>query len=100
MGSMISPVHCTLRYTPFDRVVDMVGKLGKRAEIGVIDIKNAFRLLRVFPGDFDLLGLKIDDEYYIDKCLPMGCSICCNMLEKCSTFLHWLVDWIIGSLSG
>ena len=57
---MIDPVHCTVRYTSFDRVVEMVSKLGKRAEIGVINIKNGFRLLRVFPGDFDLLGLKIN----------------------------------------
>jgi Na+-translocating ferredoxin:NAD+ oxidoreductase RnfE subunit len=82
MGSMIDPVHCTVRYTSLDRVVEMVSKLGKRAEIDVIDIKNAFRLLMVFPGDFDLLGLKIDDKYYIDKCLPMGCSISCNLFEK------------------
>jgi hypothetical protein len=45
------------------------------AELGVIDIKSAFRLLRVHPDDFELLGIKIDGEYYIDKCLPMGCSI-------------------------
>ena len=60
INDFIDPVHCTVRYTSFDRVVEMVNKLGKRAEIGVVDIKNAFRLLRVFPGDFNLLGLKID----------------------------------------
>ena len=90
INDFIDPVHCAVRYTSFDRVVEMVSKLGKRAEIGVIDIKNAFRLLRVFPGDCDLLGLKIDDKCYI-KCLSMGCSISCNMFEKNSTFLHWLV---------
>ena len=92
INDFIAPVHCTVRYTSFDRVVEMVSKLGKRAEIGVIDIKNAFRLLRVFPGDLDLLGLKIDDKYYINKCLSMGCSISCNIFEKISTFLHWLVE--------
>ena len=92
INDFIDPVHCAVRYTSFDRVVEMVSKLGKRAEIGVIDIKNAFRLLRVFPGDYDLLGLKIDDKYYIDKCLPMGCSISCNIFEKISIFLHWLVE--------
>jgi hypothetical protein len=48
INDIIDPVHCTVRYTSFDIVVEMVSKLGKRAEIGVIDIKNAFRLLRVF----------------------------------------------------
>ena len=103
INDFIDPVHCTVRYTSFDRVVEMVSKLGKRAEIGVIDMKNACRLLRVFPGDFDLLGLKIDDKYYIDKCLPIECSISCNIFERFSTFLHWLVEKeirIIGSLSG
>jgi hypothetical protein len=68
MGSMIDPVHCTVRYTSFDRVVEMVRKLGKRAELGVIDIKNAFRLLRVFPGDFDLLGLTIIKVLHRPEC--------------------------------
>jgi hypothetical protein len=35
------------------------------------NIKSAFRLLNVYPGDFDLLGIKFLDEYYIDKCMPM-----------------------------
>ena len=96
MRSMIDPVHCTVRYTSFDRVVEMMRKLGKRAELGVIDIKNAFRLLRVFPGDFDLLGLTIDEKYNIDKCLSTGCSISCNMFQKFSTFLHWLVEKTSG----
>lgn len=43
-----------------------------------MDIKSAFRLLKVDPGDFDLLGIKILDKYYIDKCMSMGCSISCS----------------------
>ena len=82
INDFIYPVHCTVRYPSPDRVVKMMSKLGKRAEIGVIDIKNAFRLFRVFPGDFYLLGLTINDKYYIDKCLSMGCSISCNMFQK------------------
>ena len=92
INDFIDPIYCSVRYTSFDRVVEMLSKLGKGAEIGVIDIKSAFRLLRLFPGDFDLLGLKIDGNYYIDKCLPMGCSVSCNIFEKFSTFIHWLVE--------
>lgn len=43
--------------------------------MGILDIKNAFRLLRVHPGDFDLLGFKFDIEFYIGKCLPRSCRI-------------------------
>ena len=55
-----------------------------------MDIKAAFRLLPVYPGDFNLLGFKIDSHYFIDKCMPMGCSISCSKFENFSTFLHWL----------
>ena len=85
----IDKVHCTVRYTYFDRVIEMIGK---RAELAVHDIKSAFRLLAVHPGDFDLLGFKIEDKYYMNKCLPMGCAVPCKIFEKCTTFLHWLVE--------
>jgi hypothetical protein len=45
----------------------MISKLGKKAELGVIDIKSAFRLLRVHPDDFELLGIKIDGEFSLIK---------------------------------
>ena len=92
INAFIDPKFCTVKYTSFDRVVEMLSQLGKGAEMGVIDIKSAFRLLRVYPGDFDLLGFQIEGKYYIDKCLPMGCAISCNIFEQFSTFLHWLVE--------
>ena len=64
--------------------------MDKNALIAKMDIKSAFRLLPVYPGDFNLLGFKIDSDYFIDKCIPMGCSISCSTFEKNSTFLHWL----------
>ena len=105
VNDFIDPDLCTVRYTSFDNVVEMISKLGKKAELGVIDIKSAFRLLRVHPDDFELLGIKIDGEYYIDKCLPIGCSVSCKICNQFSTFLHWLVEKKIrlkefGSLFG
>ena len=79
-------------YSSFDNVVNLVQKLGKGALCAKKDIKSAFRLLKVYPGDFDLLGIKFLDKYFIDKCMPMGCSISCSTFEKFSTFLHWAVS--------
>jgi hypothetical protein len=56
-----------------------------------------FWLLPIYPGDFDLLGFKIGSNYYIDKCLPMGCSISGSTFEHFSTFIHWLVSQEHGS---
>jgi hypothetical protein len=68
--------------------VSIVKNLGKGALIGKKDIQSAFKLLPIYPGDFDLLGFKIGSNYYIDKCLPMGCSISCSTFEHFSTFIH------------
>ena len=67
----------------------MIYNCGKSAELSKVDIKSAFRLLIV---NFDLLGIKFDNMYYIDKCLPMGCSVSCNLFEKFSSFVQWVVE--------
>ena len=86
VNSFIDPEETSVKYTSFDSVIQMIAKIGKGANIGKRDIKSAFRLLPIYPGDFDLLGFKFDDMYYIDKCLPMGCSISCKVFEDFATF--------------
>ena len=54
------------------------------------DIKNAFRLLPVKRSQQNLLGIKWNDKYYFDKCLPMGASSSCNLFEKFSPALEFL----------
>jgi hypothetical protein len=54
-------------YSSFDNIVNLVKRLGKGALCGKKDIKSTFRLLQVYPGDFDLLGIKFSDEYYNSK---------------------------------
>ena len=36
-----------------------------------MDIKLAFRLLPINPAECNLLGIKLAQKYYIDKCLPI-----------------------------
>lgn len=89
----IDESHCTVQYTSFDNIIRMISELGRGALLAKMDIKSAFRLLPVYPGDFDLLGFKFLGKYYIDKCLPMGCAISCSIFEKFSSFLHWLIEY-------
>ena len=55
------------------------------------DITSAFRLLPIYPGDFDLMGIHIDGNNFVDKCLPMGCSKSCRLFESFSRFIEWVV---------
>jgi hypothetical protein len=86
----MNPVQ-SVKYSSIDDAVEMIQSLGKRAKLGISDIKKAFRLLPVWPGDFDLLGFRIKDKFYFDKLLPMGASISCALpvFEKFSTFIQW-----------
>ncbi|XP_062578413.1 uncharacterized protein LOC134240321 isoform X1 [Saccostrea cucullata] len=96
INDYIDPELCTVNYSSFDKVVDMISVLGKGALLGKVDVKSAFRLIPIYPGDFDLLGFSEDGLYYIDKCLPMGCAISCKIWETFATFLHWLPEFRTG----
>lgn len=89
VNDFIDPNICSVNYATFDDAISLIAKKGEGALLAKMDISNAFRLLPVCPQDFCLLGLKHADLYYIDKCLPMGCSLSCSLFEKFSTFLHW-----------
>ena len=96
VNHFIDPYDCSVAYTSLDQVLQEVARLGRGTHLAKMDIKSAFRLMIINPGDFDLLGFKFQGNYYIDKCLPMGCAISCNLFEKFSTFLHWELQRQVG----
>ena len=68
----IDDALASVRYSNFDNAVAIIKNLGQGALLGKLDVKSAFRLLRIYPGDFSLLGIKLGESYYIDKMAPMG----------------------------
>ena len=54
-----------------DLITDKVKKFGKGPKLFKIDIKRAFRHVRIDPRDYCLLGLQHND-YFLDTCLPFG----------------------------
>lgn len=75
----------------------MVARAGKGALMAKADIESAFRLLPVHPNDHELLGMKVDGNYYVDKALPMGASCSPALFETFSTFLEWATKRASGS---
>jgi hypothetical protein len=95
VNDFIDDKFCQEKYASFDKVLGMISALGKGAELGKIDIQQAFRLLIVNPADFDLLGIKFEGKYWIDKNLPMGCALYLKNLQpfyigSCSPNLGWI----------
>lgn len=88
---------CAVQYTSFDEAVNLVIQMGKGALMAKADIESAFRLLPINPGDFQLLGIKVLDKFYVDKALPMGASCSPAHFELFSTFIEWVVRREAGS---
>lgn len=87
---------CSFRYTSFDEEVAMVHHCDLGATLGKCNIKSASRLLPVHPEDFEFLGFSFQGHFYMERTLPMGCSISCSTFEKFSTFLKWAVRMHAG----
>ena len=90
VNDFIDPDYCTVHYTPFDEVLEMIAALGKNSFLAKMDVKSAFRLLPVHPSDHELFGFKFNNKFYYDMCLPMGCSASCALWEKFAHFLQWV----------
>lgn len=93
------PEHlCSVRYTSLDEAVVIVRCCGVGAWMAKANIKSAFRLLPVHPSDFELLGFFFEGQYFMDRALPMGCSVSCAAFEKFSSFLEWALRQRMGAL--
>jgi len=88
-----------VQYTSFDRVLLTVSQLGAGAELARMDILSAFRLLILHPDEFELFCFCFKDQFYFDKCFPMGCSASCALFEKFSSFLEWAIRFKSGKES-
>lgn len=44
------------------------------------------------PEDYELLGFMVDEKFYYDKTLPIGLSYSCNLFEKFSTAIQWILE--------
>ena len=73
--------------------------IGEGCFLAKTDIKTAFRIIPIHPADYSLLGMKFDNLYYFDGCLPMGLSSSCNIFEAFSTALEWLSVHRLGASS-
>ena len=85
----------SVSYSGIDDAIELIHKMGTGALL--VKMESAFRLLPIWPGDFDLLGFMMDGLYYYDKCLPFGALVSCSLFEKVSTFIQWA--WRMTNIS-
>ncbi|VDH92766.1 Hypothetical predicted protein [Mytilus galloprovincialis] len=67
VNDFIDPKKCSVVYSNIDDAVDVIKLYGNKTLASKSDVRSAFRLLPISPIDFDLLGFKINQEFYFDK---------------------------------
>ena len=91
VNSHIDPAFTRVQYEDLDHCISIINSLGPNCWISKADLKDAFRILPVRPADYRLLGMVWKQRFYYDKCLPMGCSISCQVFESLSQALQWIL---------
>ena len=91
--------YATVHYATISDAIKVILSYGKNCFLAKSDIKSAFRIIPINPKDYHLLGMKWQNNYYFDRCLPMGASSSCSIFEKFSTSLEWIVQNKIGNAS-
>ena len=56
------------------------------------DIADAFRIVPMHPSQYCLFGFVWREQFYYDRCLPMGCSASCKIFETLSNALQWIAS--------
>ena len=56
------------------------------------DIADAFCIVPLHPSQYSLFGFVWREQFYYDRCLPMGCSASCKIFETRSNALQWIAS--------
>ena len=81
-----------LTYPSIDSITNSLLKLGPAALIYKVDISRAFRQIKIEPRDIDLLGLKFQDQYFIDRSVPFGYRNGSQNFQRCTDAIQFTMQ--------
>ena len=87
----INQAWCSLSYISVDDITRIIGRMGKGALLGKMDIKNAYRIVPVHQEDQLLLGIRWQGEVYIDTRLPFVLRSAPIISTALADALEWIV---------
>ena len=109
INSFIAPENAETHYQTFKVAVQLVAHQGRVAYMGKEDFKLAFCNVPMRYQDVNLLGIKMQGNFFIDCPLPFGESFSCAIFKDILTLIHWIGEkraarsssttWIISSQS-
>ena len=81
----------TLTYPSIDHITEALVTLGPAAQIYKIDISRAFRQIKIDPGDIDLLGIKFENQYFLDRSVPFGSRHGSQIFQRCTDAIRFIM---------
>ena len=91
INDFIPDTFATVSYTTLAFALKLIIVTGVNVYLAKSDIKSAFRLLPLRKEDYNLLCFRWEDQFFYDRCLPMGARSSCFLFESFSTALEFLV---------
>ena len=90
VNANIPEEHSKLKYASIRDAIAVINRYG-RCYLAKSDIAEAYRIVPVHPSCYNLLGFKLANEYFYDRCLPMGVSSACKIFERFSSALKFIL---------
>ena len=87
----ISSENCSISYTSVDEAVRMIRQLGRGTQLAKLDLKEAYRMVPVFPKDRPLLGIYWQGKIFIDGALPFGLRSAPKIFSALADGLLWIM---------
>ena len=91
INDAISAELCTLQYISVDQVALAAMQMGQGALLAKTDIKAAYHLIPVHPGDRVWLGMKWNHLIYVDTRLPFGLRSAPKLFNAVADALEWCI---------
>lgn len=88
VNSHIPDEEATVQYDTIYSVIELVKQFGQGCLMAKTDLEDAFRVIPIHPSCFKLLGFSWNDEFFFDRCLPMGARSSCRIFETFSCALQ------------
>ena len=80
-----------LNYPSVDCITNSLQNLGPSAQIYKTDISRGFRQIKIDPGDIDLLGIKFQDKYFIDRSVAFRFRHGSLIFQRCTDTIRYIM---------
>ena len=91
VNDAISVEHCHMHYTSVLEASALIRQLGRGARLAKIDLHQAYRMVPVHADDHHLLGIKYQNETFVDTALPFGLRSAPKIFSAFADALAWIL---------